>query len=73
MWGILILKCKKTSLKHVALRGGGLAFSGGEEADVLLRGLWGWRWSVQREGQAHSPTKSGWDSAVLEGSMSVQL
>ena len=22
---------------------------------------------MQREGQAHSPTKSGWDSAVLDG------
>ena len=31
--------------------------------DVALRGLWGWRGSMQREGQAHSPTKSEWDSA----------
>ena len=35
--------------------------------DGGLRWLWGWRGLVQREGQAHSPTKSGRDSAVLEG------
>ena len=45
----------------------------GETADVLLRGLREWRWSVQREGQAHSPTKSGWDSAVLEGLVQGEL
>jgi len=35
----------------------------GEGIIVLLRWLWGWRGSVQREGQAHSPTKREWDSA----------
>ena len=30
---------------------------------VLLRWLWEWQCSVQREEQARSPTKSGWDSA----------
>ena len=34
---------------------------------VLLQWLWGWRGLVWREEQARSPTKSGWDSAVLEG------
>ena len=34
---------------------------------VLLQWLWEWKGSVQREGQAHSPTKSEGDSAVLEG------
>mgnify|MGYP000764948695 CR=1 FL=1 len=36
MWGILILKCKKTSLKHVALRGGVLAFSVGRGGGCAL-------------------------------------
>ena len=36
MWGILILKYKKTSLKHVALRGGGLAFSVGRGGGCAL-------------------------------------
>ena len=35
--------------------------------DVLLRWLWEWKGLVQREGQARSPTKSEWDSGVLEG------
>ena len=39
----------------------------GETVEVLLRRLWGWKGSVQREGQAHSPTKSDGDSAVLGG------
>ena len=30
---------------------------------VLLQRLWEWQGLVQREGQARSPTKSGWDSA----------
>ncbi len=33
---------------------------------VLLQRLWEWQGLVQREGQARSPTKSEWDSAVLE-------
>ena len=33
----------------------------------VLKRLWEWKGSVQREGQAPRPTKSGWDSAVLEG------
>ena len=28
---------------------------------------------MQREGQAHSPTKSGWDSAVLGGLVRGEL
>ncbi|CBL33708.1 hypothetical protein ES1_05890 [[Eubacterium] siraeum V10Sc8a] len=35
----------------------------GETVEVLLRRLWGWKGSVQREGQAHSPTKSECDSS----------
>ena len=35
----------------------------GKAVDVLWRRLWGWRGSVQREGQAPRPTKSEWDSA----------
>ena len=38
-----------------------------EGDSAILRGLWGWRGSVQREGQAHSPTKSESDSGVLRG------
>ena len=33
---------------------------------VLLQWLWGWRGSMQREGQARSPTKSGWDSSNVK-------
>ena len=36
MWGILILKCKKTSLKHVVLRGGVIAFSVGRDGGCTL-------------------------------------
>ena len=35
----------------------------GKAVEVLLRRLWGWKGSVQREEQARSPTKSGWDSS----------
>ena len=42
---------------------GGLVW---RKAVVLLKGLWEWQYSVQREEQAHSPTKSDGDSAVLE-------
>ena len=38
-------------------------FGAGRGRDVLLRWLWEWQGLVQREGQAHSPTKSEWDSA----------
>ena len=50
--------------------GGFFVFVGGwcgQEMAVLLRWQWEWQGSVQREGQAHSPTKSEGDSAVLEG------
>lgn len=39
----------------------------GEGIIVLLQWLWELRGSMQREGQAPRPTKSEWDSAVLEG------
>ncbi len=35
----------------------------GKAVEVLLRWLWGWQYSVQREGQAPRPTKSGWGSS----------
>ena len=35
----------------------------GRGMDVLLKWLWGWSRLMQREGQAHSPTKREWDSA----------
>ena len=35
----------------------------GRGMDVLLKWLWGWQGLMQREGQAHSPTKREWDSA----------
>ena len=40
-------------------KGGGA----GRGMDVLLKWLWGWQGLMQREGQAHSPTKREWDSA----------
>ena len=39
----------------------------GKAVEVLLRWLWEWQYSVQREEQARSPTKSDGDSAALEG------
>ena len=39
----------------------------GRGMDVLLKWLWGWQGLMQREGQAHSPTKSERNSGVLEG------
>lgn len=33
---------------------------------AVLQWSWEWQYSVQREGQAHSPTKSEWDSADVK-------
>ena len=45
---------------------GGKGMVRGETVDVILRRLWGLRGSMQREGQAHSPTKSESDSADVK-------
>jgi len=51
--------------QHLTFDKGG-KFSAEQGYVVLLQWLWGWRGSVQREGQAHSPTKSEWDSANVK-------